>query len=640
MSVSKTEPQVSNDLLPDPANPGWVKGWGVFSLAPWHLYAVRASELDAAASQLEAGAGYVTAYGSHRKASDDFITGNSDSRWIASKFSPDQLTDKKVFARFATQDGGQFEGTGQLRVRQRRSIDSLIAVDLVFTRRDSETQFTDIVFFLNAAQLAKLRPASQKAKYDFEYTGILRASEAFTLEAGLQHRLNRIDELKREIDSLRPFNETTEAIVEQKLRVDWNYNSNAIEGNQVSRGETELFLEQGLTAKGKPFKDYLDIRGHDEAIGFLKDLVSRKEPLTEAVIRELHKILLVEPYETPAEALDGTPTTKIVRLGEYKSLPNHVKTVTGAIHYYARPEETPALMEGLINWYRGQNDASELHPVVISSLFHHRFTAIHPFDDGNGRMARLLMNLILMQHQLPPAVLRFEKRNEYLSALQQADSGTHSTLIGEIADEVIRSLATILRGAKGEDIEEPDDIDKEIRLLKQQLQHIEDPVELDEVVQNGVFAKSIQPLFRRLGGKLAAFDDFYSTHSVRIQGQSKQGTGEIGWARPALASSKEIGSELQLIKLDYAIITQLQMIFEWRDLKKSPLSTVNDAMQIAINFQKLNFIIIAQTIPYTIKHVYNSPLKEQEITSFVSAVCRKLMSTIQSEIKTNVTEQN
>ena len=155
-----SEPNISDTLLPDPANPGWVKGWGVFRLEPWHLYAVRASALDAAAAQLEAGNGYVTGYGSHRTASDDFIAGGAEARWVASHFKPDQLTNKKVFARFVTKDGGQYEGTGQLLVRQRPSVDDLIAVDLVFTRRDTETQLTDMVFFLNAAQLARLTPVS------------------------------------------------------------------------------------------------------------------------------------------------------------------------------------------------------------------------------------------------------------------------------------------------------------------------------------------------------------------------------------------------------------------------------------------------------------------------------------------------
>jgi hypothetical protein len=255
-------------------------------------------------------------------------------------------------------------------------------------------------------------------------------------------------------------------------------------------------------------------------------------------------------------------------------------------------------------------------------------------------MARLLMNLILMQHHLPPAVLRVEKRNEYLFALQEADAGMHSYLIGQIGDEVIRSLETILRGAKGEGIEEPDDIDKEIRLLKQQLQHIEDPVELSEAVQLGLFSESIEPLFRRLGDKLSYFDDFYSNHSVQIQGQGRHGEGAIPFVHPVFKNAKDIASVLTALKSKYGLITNVQLMFNWGDLRKAPMSAVQDSLQISIVFQQLNYLISAPTIPYSLKHVYNAPLEEGETTSFISAICRKLMVPIQQEIKSQASEMN
>ena len=83
-------------------------------------------------------------------------------------------------------------------------------------------------------------------------------------------------------------------------------------------------------------------------------------------------------------------------------MPNHVKTPTGEIHYYATPEETPAKMEELMNWLRGHQEKHDLHPIIVAAIFHHRFVSIHPFDDGNGRMSRLLMNLLLLQDGYPP----------------------------------------------------------------------------------------------------------------------------------------------------------------------------------------------------------------------------------------------
>src|SRR6185503_18523789 len=128
----------------------------------------------------------------------------------------------------------------------------------------------------------------------------------------LNELLGQIDALKAEIDSLRPLKPEVEHRVMQKFRLDWNYHSNAIEGNSLTLGETRAFLLEGLTASGKPLKDHLDIKGHDELISFLELFIQRKERLTEAAIREMHKILLKEPYEVDAITPDGRITKKKV----------------------------------------------------------------------------------------------------------------------------------------------------------------------------------------------------------------------------------------------------------------------------------------------------------------------------------------
>ena len=360
--------------------------------------------------------------------------------------------------------------------------------------------------------------------------------------------------------------------------------------------------------------------------------MARKEHLTEAVIRELHKILLVEPYKMPSETLDGKKSTKVVRLGEYKTLPNHVRTPNGSIHHYASPEETSAMMGDLMRWYREQMDAAELHPVIIASLFHHRFTAIHPFDDGNGRMARLLTNMILMQQHLPPAVFRADKRTEYLLALRQADTGKHDEIINQLTEEVIRSLDTILRGARGEPVEEPDDIDKEIALLKQQLQHLEEPEELTLALQDRLFRETIGPFLQRLGEKLSRLEAFYSTSAVTLRGnyQYEQG-GITSWNASPNPTLKELAQAMEAARSG-KLITHLELNLVWRDLKKLPLTPVQDSLQVTVQFGKLNYTVSAPVIQFTIKHVYNAPLEEKEINDFIAATCRKLMVTIQQAV--------
>ena len=288
--------------------------------------------------------------------------------------------------------------------------------------------------------------------------------------ATLTQLLTKIDGLKAKLDSLRPLTADQEARIRQKMRLDLNYHSNAIEGNQLTFGETKAFLLHGVTAQGKPFRDYLEIRGHDQALDYLAQLVRGQSPLTEVVIRELHKIILVESYEITAVALDGLPTKKRIQPGQYKTQPNHVRTSTGAIHYYATPEETPAKMADLVAWYRRQKDKGDLHPLVLAATFHYEFVAIHPFDDGNGRMARLLLNLILMQAGYPPLVVRLEQKGEYLLALEKADADNDlEPFIRLIGQALLDSLKLITDGANGKSITAQTNLDEKVMRLQQKL---------------------------------------------------------------------------------------------------------------------------------------------------------------------------
>ena len=336
--------------------------------------------------------------------------------------------------------------------------------------------------------------------------------------------LQEIEHLRQEIEQLRPLSEETEQRILQKLRLEWNYHSNAIEGNTLTYGETVAFLMHGLTAKGKPLKDHLDIRGHNEAINFLLGLVKDERSLTEADIRSLHKMILVEPYTIKTETPSGLPSEKTTRLGEYKQYPNHVKTKTGEIHYYATPEETPAKMGDLMQWYQQARQENQLHPIVIASLFHHELAAIHPFDDGNGRMGRLLMNLILMQYQYPPLVVKQEDRGNYYQVLSQADADEYEPLVIYFGELMNRSLTIYLKGAKGESLVEAEDIDKEIALFKKGL--VREPVISSlrsyETTKN-VLLLSLQPLTELLLEKAHQLDDLFVKNSNKIRTKNFQG---------------------------------------------------------------------------------------------------------------------
>lgn len=285
----------------------------------------------------------------------------------------------------------------------------------------------------------------------------------------LDNILDTIDRLKEELDELRPLPQDAIARVEQKLRIESNYHTNAIEGNSLTLGETRSLILHGLTAHGKPMRDHLDIEGHDDAVKAIERAVNEEEELTEVFIRNLHRVLLKEPYRVPATTPDGKQTTRLITIGEYKTTPNNVITSTGETYYFSPPEQVKQEMSDLIDRYRLQ-EAKREHPMIIATTFHYRLVRIHPFDDGNGRMARLLMNLILIKHGYTVAIVQQESRHRYLRGLERADQTEDlAQFTNYIAACCEYPLNLYLRAARGESIEDPQDIDREIALLKRSL---------------------------------------------------------------------------------------------------------------------------------------------------------------------------
>lgn len=334
----------------------------------------------------------------------------------------------------------------------------------------------------------------------------------------LMEILAEADKLRHEIEEARPISPEQEARVLQKFRLEWNYHSNAIEGNSLTFGETKAFIMHGLTAKGKPFKDYLDIRGHDQAIDVLADIVRNKEELTESGIRELHKILLVEPYQSEAITSAGIRTTRRIEIGTYKTAPNHVQTSTGQTHFFASPEETSARMADLMRWYREERSNGALHPITLAATFHHQFVSIHPFDDGNGRMARILMNLILMQSGYLPVVLKLDRKSEYFLTLEKADVGEIEDFVIFVAQALIESENIYLQAARGESIDELGDIDKRLHLLRRAIE-TEAGAEVDkrtQDTQNYIVSGIVSSLFEAVGSRFAHIDPLFAVRDLRI----------------------------------------------------------------------------------------------------------------------------
>lgn len=325
-----------------------------------------------------------------------------------------------------------------------------------------------------------------------------------------------LNRLKADLDALRPLAPEQERRVLQKFRLEWNYNSNAIEGNSLTLGETRSLLLHGLTAAGKPMRDHLDIKGHNEAVLWLEDFVRSQEPLTEYFIRSMHQLLLGEAYDTPAHTPDGLPTRKRIVPGQYKTSPNNVLTATGEMFYFASPEETSSRMTELVDWYRQEEAIPTIPPVALAADFHYRFVRIHPFDDGNGRMSRLLMNLILLRHGYPMTVIKAADRNRYLAALSEADAGEFEPFLRFIIENVEAGLRLMIRAAQGESIDEPDDLDKKLALLKKQVLSHEEFKEItwNAKTQTALYIGLLRFWFADIGEQMARFNELFQHFEI------------------------------------------------------------------------------------------------------------------------------
>lgn len=276
-----------------------------------------------------------------------------------------------------------------------------------------------------------------------------------------------INSLKSELDQLIPFSQKKQSKLQKKIRLEFNYNSNHLEGNTLTYGQTQLLLFFDKSSGDVPVSDIEEMKAHDVALSQIIEMAKDKErPLSELFIKELNKTILVKSFWKDAISPNGIPARKKIEIGQYKISPNSVQLKNGEIHEYASPEETPALIRDLLNWYQDKNE--ELHPVQLAAEFHYKFVCIHPFDDGNGRVSRLLMNYILLKHNYPMVIIKSEDKENYLTALQKADTGDLISIIEYVEKQSIASLKLNIKAGKGEDIDELGDIEKQIEILKRE----------------------------------------------------------------------------------------------------------------------------------------------------------------------------
>ena len=239
--------------------------------------------------------------------------------------------------------------------------------------------------------------------------------------------MGKLDALLERWNSKLPLPEQLQHRLDRKFMLEFNYNSNHIEGNQLTYGQTEILLLFGKVVNPANMRDLEEMKSHDVALKMMiSEAKETGKPLTEVFIRQLHQIMFREDYEEQRVASDGTVSYYTVHVGRYKTRGNSVRTKTGELFEYASKEETPGLMYSLVKWYNEEAEKGIFSPLELATLFHYRYIRIHPFEDGNGRVARLLMNFILLRHNYPMIVVRHRDKDRYLDALAKSDVNVDS----------------------------------------------------------------------------------------------------------------------------------------------------------------------------------------------------------------------
>lgn len=240
--------------------------------------------------------------------------------------------------------------------------------------------------------------------------------------------LDRLTASLEELNRHRPLPPRVVQKLRDQLVIEMTYHSNAIEGNRLTLKETLLVLREGITIKGKNLQEHLEAKNHEEAMNFLFDVVDAKQSLvlSHLLIRQLHQLVV---KDSDASIAGSYRTTDV--------------QIVGSTHRPPPGYQVQQRMSKLIDWMTTHE--SKQHPVEFAALAHHRFVAIHPFEDGNGRTGRLLMNLLLMRHGYPIAIVLKADRMKYYAALDAADGGDPSAIIRLIAQAVERTLNLYLQ---------------------------------------------------------------------------------------------------------------------------------------------------------------------------------------------------
>ena len=468
--------------------------------------------------------------------------------------------------------------------------------------------------------------------------------------------MQNVDKLYKEWLELQPLKSEYQSELDKKLMLEFNYNSNHIEGNTLTYGQTELLLLFDKVSENSKMKDLEEMKAHNIALKMVREEAADIErPLTEMFIRKVHQTLLREDYREYKPLPNGEVSSYVIHAGIYKTRPNSVITVTGERFEYASPEETPALMTDLVAWYNDEAEKGELHPIELATIFHYRYIRIHPFEDGNGRIARLLVNYILFRNNYPMIIVKSKDKENYLTALNLCDVligstpsvGAHAEMdqlqafLDYMKKCMEETLTLCIKAAKGESLEEEDDFKKRIAIIKKN----SSKQKIEKSSQSvSTCRKAFWTLCKYMENKLVDLKSMFDNVTVTDERpqliQKDSSIVDIIYLKPAkkeytqprLFSSVQQVINSKLVPNDYFALTHDEIIFSFNHCTYAGENTFSKELSLKISYLPESCSLSSNVTEEKLELTYSDSVISEQGKIYVDKVCNMLLDEIVKEI--------
>lgn len=430
--------------------------------------------------------------------------------------------------------------------------------------------------------------------------------------------LAQINQMQECIKAYGEFPAEIKKKLQYKFRLDWNYYSNSMEGNTLTKAETRDVMVGVLNVAGKPLKDVLEMKGHNDVVEQIMRMGKGEVRLSEKRIKDIHKGIMHEDAENKKD-----------EIGQWKKHPNHIINYKSEKFNFAAPDEVADKVHDLLNWLNAELDKIDAgkkgapHPLDVILKFHLEYLTIHPFQDGNGRTARILTNLLLISFDYPPLIIRKEDKDAYYNYLGdiQGYSGKPDLLFAYMGKLVLRSQQLVLDALEGKEIEEPDDVEKEIALWKKEQEG--KPLTRTSELAINVFKDSIEVILESLSAKIYInFESLFKAIFLSIKINNEIVSEDYIHVRSMIDIAN--WSEFHAIQLDQTIFN-----YQFSGLKKGH-SPIDFHFNIETQF-KPNSVRLFLDKEELVSLLYDQKLNKEEQDAIVSKAIKLIFEQIKQK---------